>query len=370
MLSYWLLAHTFTGWEFVQACTFSTSVVYALGVQRHCCKNMSFNINVYSTFNITFVTKDLTVTISYRIWYTVLGKGLVPPFILYTVFIGMWGIVFFYPGIARWFKIVLFCFHHSISVDMIQTPLSEMQRKSWQLPAKISNLVSSLTLSLCFQPTSNWDSFWWGFRLSGPYSLFSCFLKKWLRLSSAVDSFSGLPLFWPYTLLKFSRKPSTLGFFLLTLLELSCCYKNTLLCFFIKKLELIMYFSQKLLVTKCLKILGSLLSRLQTQHWFIPWVRCTFNDWFIHRPLLYDLTNKQAKKKKATTENNQIQGMDWKCVKNNVKRKTVRDLQKACRNIWARVPHWKKVSWAHQHSTLLQSLDSKLSTSVKDLQTL
>lgn len=119
MLSYWLLAHTFTGWEFVQACTFSTSVVYALGVQRHCCKNISFNINVYSTFNITFVTKDLTVTISYRIWYTVLGKGLVPPFILYTVFIGMWGIVFFYPGIARWFKIVLFCFHHSISVDMI-----------------------------------------------------------------------------------------------------------------------------------------------------------------------------------------------------------------------------------------------------------
>lgn len=121
MLSYWLLAHTFTGWEFVQACTFSTSVVYALGVQRHCCKNISFNINVYSTFNITFVTKGLTVT--------------------------------------------------------------------------ISNLVSSLTLSLCFQPTSNWDSFWWGFRLSGPYSLFSCFLKKWLRLSSAVDSFSGLPLF-------------------------------------------------------------------------------------------------------------------------------------------------------------------------------
>lgn len=82
MLSYWLLAHTFTGWEFVQACTFSTSVVYALGVQRHCCKNISFNINVYSTFNITFVTKGLTVTISYRIWYTVLGKGLVPPFIL------------------------------------------------------------------------------------------------------------------------------------------------------------------------------------------------------------------------------------------------------------------------------------------------
>lgn len=87
VLSYWLLAHTFTGWEFVQACTFSTSVVYALGVQRHCCKNISFNINVYSTFNITFVTKVLTVTISYRIWYTVLGKGLVPPFILYTVFI-------------------------------------------------------------------------------------------------------------------------------------------------------------------------------------------------------------------------------------------------------------------------------------------
>lgn len=175
-----------------------------------------------------------------------------------------------------------------------------MQRKSWQLPAKVSNLVSSLTLSLCFQPTSNWDSFWWGFRLSGPYSLFSCFLKKWLRLSSAVDSFSGLPLFFlSYTFLKFSRNPSTLGFFLLTLLELSCCYKNTLLCFFIKKLELIMYFSQKLLVTKCLKILGSLLSRLQTQHWFIPWVRCTFNDWFIHRPLLYDLTNKQAKKKKS-----------------------------------------------------------------------
>lgn len=53
-----------------------------LGVQRHCCKNISFNINVYSTFNITFVTKGLTVTISYRIWYTVLGKGLVPPFIL------------------------------------------------------------------------------------------------------------------------------------------------------------------------------------------------------------------------------------------------------------------------------------------------
>lgn len=175
-----------------------------------------------------------------------------------------------------------------------------MQRKSWQLPAKISNLVSSLTLSLCFQPTSNWDSFWWGFRLSGPYLLFSCFLKKWLRLSSAVDSFSGLPRFSPYTLLKFLRKPSMLtclvSFYLL--LELSCCYKNTLLCFFIKKLELIMYFSQKLLVTKCLKILGSLLSRLQTQHWFIPWVRCTFNDWFIHRPLLYDLTNKQAKKKK------------------------------------------------------------------------
>lgn len=68
--------------HFVQACTFSTSVVYALGVQRHCCKNISFNINVYSTFNITFVTKGLTVTISYRIWYTVLGKGLVPPFIL------------------------------------------------------------------------------------------------------------------------------------------------------------------------------------------------------------------------------------------------------------------------------------------------
>lgn len=113
----------------------------------------------------------------------------------HSFYLGMWGIVFFYPGIAWWFKIVLFCFHHSISVDMIQTPLSEMQRKSWQLPAKISNLVSSLTLSLCFQPTSNWDSFWWGFRLSGPYSLFSCFLKKWLRLSSAVDSFSGLPLF-------------------------------------------------------------------------------------------------------------------------------------------------------------------------------
>lgn len=240
-----------------------------------------------------------------------------------------------------------------------QTPLSEMQRKSWQSPAKISNLVSSLTLSLCFQPTSNWDSFWWGFRLSGPYLLFSCFLKKWLRLSSAVDSFSGLPLFWPYTLLKFS--------FYLLFWNYLVAIKILFYAFFIKKLELIMYFSQKLLVTKCLKILGSLLSRLPTQHWFIPWVRCTFNDWFIHRPLLYDLTNKQAKKKKATTENNQIQGMDWKCVKNNVKRKTLRDLQKACRNIWARVPHWKKVSWAHQHSTLLQSLDSKLSTSVKDL---
>lgn len=108
------------------------------------------------------------------------------------------------------------------------------------------------------------------------------------------------------------------------LFELPCWYKNTLLCFLnyyfwyllyvqIKKLELIMYFSQKLLVTKCLKILGYLLSRLRTQHWFIPWVRCTFNDWFIHRTLLYDLTNKQAKKKnkqllkmiryKACTEN-------------------------------------------------------------------
>lgn len=92
--------------------------MYALGVQRHCCKNISFNINVYSTFNITFVTKGLTVTISYRIWYTGQRSCATIHFI-YSFYLGMWGIVFFYPGIAWWFKIVLFCFHHSISFDMI-----------------------------------------------------------------------------------------------------------------------------------------------------------------------------------------------------------------------------------------------------------